>query len=317
MLTHGHTWFIMTSVEKSRKFGFVEAGRIHSSKLLPNREFDDKLVESIRQDGIQQPIIVRPSPHESKMFEIIDGHLRHESTQENQKVLVDVRYDVDDTEVFKLSEATFKRKPRNTYERSLFYSGWVKTVEATSRSRGAQKKVATKANLSQAEVSHYLSIDRLFKRLQSQNIPEGYFNALKNQGVNKLYALARVEDDSAMLEVAAEMAEMPDMTLEELKTLIKEQISPERLIQRLAEEDYEEERESNKIDQLTNATKELEEALDKTGEVVKVFTSRIAGNPDRFLSPSVFKKIRRLLNALKKIEKETNRIIRSGEKPSH
>jgi len=251
------------------------------------------------------------------MYEIIDGHLRYESVQENQKVLIDVRYDVDNTEVFKLSEATFKRKPRNTYERSLFYSSWVKTVEATSRSRGAQKKVATKANLSQAEVSHYLSIARLFERLQSRNIPEENFNALKNQGVNKLYALAKVEDDSATLEVAAEMAENPNMTLEELKTLIKEQTSPERMIERLAEEDYEEESESNKIDQLTNVTQELEVALDKAGEVLKVFTSRIVGNPDRFLAPSVFKRIMRLLNALEKIEKEANRIIRSGEKPSH
>jgi len=309
----------MMQTKKTRKLGYVNANRIHPSKLLPKREFDAELVESIRRDGIQHPIIVRPSTHKSGMYEIIDGHLRYESVQENQKVLIDVRYDVDNTEVFKLSEATFKRKPRTTYERSLFYSGWVKTVEATSGSRGAQKKVATEANLSQAEVSHYLSINRLFKRLQLRNIPEEYFNALKNQGVNKLYALAKVEDDSAVLEVAAEMAENPNMTLEELKTLIKEQTSPERTIERLAEEDYEEESETfvNKTNQLTNVTQELEVALDKTGEVLKVFTSRIAGNPDRFLSPSIFKRIMRLLNALKKIEKEANRIIRSGEKASH
>jgi len=305
------------TTKETRKLGYINAGKIHPSTLLPKREFDAELVESIRRDGVQHPIIVRPSPHQNGQYEIIDGHMRYESVQQNQNVLVDVRYDVDNTEVFKLSEATFKRKPRTTYERSLFYSSWLKTIEATSGGRGAQKKVATEANLSPAEVSHYLLINGLFKRLQAKSIPEGNFNALKNQGVNKLYALAKVEDDSAMLEIAAEMAETPNMKLEELKTLIKEQTSPERMIQRIAEEEYteenEEESESNTIDQLTNAMKELEDALDKTGEVVKVFTSRIAGNPDRFLSPSVFKKIRRLLNALKKIEKEANRIIRSGE----
>jgi len=305
----------MTEAKKKRGFGFVEASRLNPSRLLPKRESDAKLEESIRRDGIQQPIIVRPSPYESNQYEIIDGHLRRKSVQDDQKVLVYVRYDVDDVEVFKLSEATFKRKPRTTYERSLFYSGWVKTVEATSGSRGAQKKVATEANLSQAEVSHYLSIAKLFERLQSQNIPEENFNALKNQGVNKLYALAKVEDDSAMLEVAAEMAENPNMTLKELKALIEEQTSPERAIERLAEEGLEEEEsESNRIDQLTNATKELEAALDKAGEALKVFKSRIAGDPRKFLSPDVLKRTRRMLNALKKIEKEANRILSSGKK---
>ena len=311
----------MADVKKNRKLGFVEAKRICPSKLLPRREPDSEFVESIRRDSIQQPIIVRPSPYESKMFEIIDGHFRYESAQEAQKVLVDVRNGVEDTEVFKISEATFKRKLRTTYERSLFYSQWVKTVEATSGRRGAQKKVANQTGFSQAEMSHYLSIARLFERLRLQNIPERNFNALKNQGVNKLYALAKVKDDSAMLEIVAKMAETPEMKLVELRTLIKGQTSPERMTQRIAEEEYTEEKdeesESKTIDQLTNATKELEDALDKTGEVVKVFTSRIAGNPDRFLSPSVFKRIRRLLNALKKIEKETNRIIRSGDKASH
>ena len=308
----------MTQTKKTRKLGYVNASKIHPSRLLPKREFDAELVESIRRDGIQHPIIVRPSLYEGKIFEIIDGHLRRKSVPDDQKVLVDVRYDVDDTDVFKISEATFKRKPRTTYERSLFYSSWVKTVEATSGSRGAQKKVANETNLSQAEMSHYLSISRLFERLQPQNISERNFNALKNQGVNKLYALAKVKDELAMLEVASKMAENPNMTLEELKTLIKEQTSPERAIERLAEEGIEEEEsESNRIDQLTKATKELEAALDKAGESLRVFKSRIAGDPRRFLSPDVSKRIRRILNALKKIEKEANRIIHargSGKK---
>ena len=135
----------MTEVKKKRKFGFVEASRIHPSRLLPGRESDDQLVDSIRRDGIQQPIIVRPSPHEKGMYEIIDGHLRYETIQKGQKVLVDVRYGANDAGVFKISEATFKRKPRTTYERSLFYSRWVKTLESTSQSPGAQRKVAKEA----------------------------------------------------------------------------------------------------------------------------------------------------------------------------
>jgi len=231
----------MKQEAKTRKLAYAKVTRVHPSRLLPKREFDAKLVESMKRDGIQQPIIVRPSPQKSGMFEIIDGHIRYESVQENQTVLVDIRYGLDDVAIFSISETTFRRKPRNTYERAQFYKGWVKTVEAKHGSRGAQAKVANMANISEAEVSHYLSINRLFDRLRSQNIPETNFDALKNQGVNKLYALAKVEDKSTMLEVAAKMAENANMPLEELKDLIEEQTSPMREIQELLEDDEEDE----------------------------------------------------------------------------
>jgi len=288
---------------------------LHPSKVLPKRDFSSELVESIRLDGVQQPIIVRPS-HKSGMFEIIDGHLRHKSIPADQKVLVDVRYDLEDTQVFKISDATFKRKSRSTYERALFYCSWVRAVEAKYGNRGAQIKMAKMANLSQGEVSHYLSISRFFEKLLAHNITERIFNALKNQGVNKLYAIAKVEDKSAMLEVAEKMAENPNMTLKELKDIIEEQTSPMRAIERLVEEDDEEESESTRVSQLTDAAQELEVALNRAREGLTSFTSKLVANPHRFLSPDVFKRIRTMLNALKKIEKEAARIIRSGRKTS-
>jgi len=296
--------------KKTHKFLWVNPKMLHASKVLPKRDFSLELAESVRRDGVQQPIIVRPS-HKSGMFEIIDGHLRHRSTRDLQKVLVDVRYDLEDTEVFKISDATFKRKPRNTYERALFYSSWVRTIEAN---RGAQTRVAKMANLSQAEVSHYLSINRLFESLDSQKISEQVFNALKNQSVNKLYALAKVEDQTATSEVAAIMAEAPDMNLKELKAVIEEHTSPTRAIDRLTDEDIEEEEESesSKIARLTIAVKELQKAAGTTRDGLSRFTSRVSANPHRFLAPEIFKRIRTMLNALKKIEKEANRIARSG-----
>jgi len=297
----------MNSNKENSRFAFVVAKNVHPSRILPTRGFDPELAASIRRDSVQQPLIVRPLPSEKGMYEIIDGYLRYKSVQADQKVLVLVRYDVTDVDVFKISEATFKRKPRNTYERAQFYKGWVKTVEAKHGSRGAQAKVASMANISEAGVSHYLSINRLFERLQSQNISERIFGALKNQSVNKLYALAKVEDNSAILEIAAKMAET-DMSLNELMDLIEEQTSPLRA---LIEEDEEAESESTGIDDLTSAAQELEVALDKAREVLMVFTSRIVVNPRRYVSPGIFKRIRTMLKALKKIEKEANRIIRS------
>ena len=301
----------MKEKPKTRKLAYVNAGRIHPSKVLPKREFDAKLVESMKRDCIQQPIIVRPSPQKSSMFEIIDGHIRYESVQENQIVLVDIRYGLDDVAIFSISETTFRRKPRNTYERAQFYKGWVKTVEAKHGSRGAQSKVANMANISEPEVSHYLSINRLFDRLRSQNIPETNFNALKNQGVNKLYALSKVDQKEALLDIAAKMAENPNMTLEELKELIREQTSALREILRLTEED-EEENESTEIDQLTDAAEKFGVTFNNARKVLTVFTSRIVSNPNIFLYSGIPKKIEAMVKALKKIEKDANLILSSA-----
>ena len=113
------------------------------------------------------------------------------------------------------------------------------------------------------------------------------------------------------------MAENLNMTLKELKALIEEQTSPGEIVGRLAEEDYEEEGETvDERDRLTKVAEELEVASDKAGEVLKVFTSRVVGNPDRFLFPGTIRRIRKVLNALKEIENEVNRIIGSGKKAS-
>jgi len=299
-----------------RKLAVVEVKKLHPSSILPKREHDPEISDSVRKHGVQQPIIVRPLLESEDEYEIIDGLGRIKPLDGDAKLVVDVRYNLKDVDVFKISETTFKRNDRTTYEKAFFYRSWVDAViKETGIERGTQKRVAEEANLSQAEVSHYLSINRLFKTLRSQNIPERNFNGLKNQWVNKLYALARVEDNAAMLEVAAKMAEKPDMPLEELKALIREQTSPERAVERLLEEDEEEEEsEDTKIDRLKKATQELEGALDKARKVLTGFTTVISGNPRRFLAPEVLKRIRSMLNTLRRIEREANRIVGTSKK---
>lgn len=253
------------------------------------------------------------------MYEIIDGHLRHKSVQPDQKVLVLVRCNVTDVDVFNISNATFKRSQRNTYERACFFCNWVETVAAKHGKQGSQKVVAEMAGLSQAEISHYISISRLFERLGMHNIALSVFNTLKNQGVNKLYALAKVEDKQAMLEVAEKMAETPTMTLKELEENIEELTSPMHSVRQLAEEDEEEDEENEniRISQLKNTVQELEGALNQTSKTLTAFKSTIVGNPYVFISSDVFKRIRKMLNALKRIEKEANLIIRSDKKTDY
>ena len=290
-----------------RKLMYVEAAKLHPSTILPKREFDKQLEESVNREGIQLPIIVRPSPRENGKYEIIDGHGRYESIQSNRRVLVDVRYGLDDEGIFRISEATFKRKPRSTYERAFFYNNWVKTQP---KSQGAQKRVAKIANLSEAEISHYLSINSLFIRLGSHNITMNIFNALKIQSVNKLYALSKINEKEALLDIAAKIAENPNMTLEELKEHIQEQTSALREIERLTEDD-EEKNESTEIEQLTDAAEKFGVTFRNARKVLTVFTSRIVSNPNIFLYSGIPKKIKAMVKALKKIEKDANLILSS------
>lgn len=291
----------------TRKLLYVDAKVIHPSSLLPKREFDAELVASIKRDHIQQPIIVRPSPRENDKYEIIDGHGRHESMQSNGRVLVDVRYGLNDEGVFRISEATFKRKPRTTYERAFFYSNWVKTQP---ESQGAQKRVAKMANLSEAEISHYLSISRLFIRLGSYNIALSIFNALKNQSVNKLYAVAKVKDKAGLLEIVAKIAEKPDITVKELKSLIEHRNSMQAIKELL---DDEEESESARLDQMKGAAQQLKGVLDKTAESLSVLNQEIRDHPHIFIPEYVLKKIKRIQNAFERIEKEIERIMNIGK----
>jgi len=292
---------------------WVKVKNLRPSSILPKRWHDPKISDSVKRCGVQQPIIVRPRPASKFEFEIIDGHGRVESLDGNTKVLVEVKYDLKDVDVFRLSETTFQRNDRTTYETALFYKSWMKAmIKDTGKERGSQKRIAEEANLSEAQVSQYLSISKLFDRLKLQNIPERNFDALKNQGINKLYELAKVEDESVIMEIAQEMATNPNMPLDDLKDLIETR-TEDRQLQPLLEEDEEEE-ETNTTTQLTNAAQELKLALDETTKTLTHLTSRIAGNTDRFLPLDAPKRLLRMLNALRRVEKEANKLIREIKK---
>src|SRR3982751_3411690 len=60
-------------------------GKLHSGKYQPRTRFNDaslnELADSIRQNGIMQPIVVRPSAKHADMYEIIAGERRWRAAQ--------------------------------------------------------------------------------------------------------------------------------------------------------------------------------------------------------------------------------------------
>lgn len=298
-----------------KKLYYIEARKLRPSKLLPRREADTTLAESVKRDGLQQPIIARPSPDESGVYEIIDGGRRRIPLAENQKVLVDVRFGLKDSDVFSISEATFQRKSRNTFERAKFFDGWVKADVSRLGRRGAQTRIAKQVGLSQGEISHYLSISDFFDKLQAQNVEERIFNALKNQSVNKLYALSKVDDKAALVEVARRMADEPDMNLQQVRSVIDDETALDRELERdLAEEAEPEEDTSRWEFQLKKATEDIAGILHQTGQTLTTLNTSVMNSPQRFRSYDMVKRIRNVLKTLRRLEKEASEIIRSGKK---
>lgn len=285
-----------------REFKVVKAKFLHPSEVLPTREFELSLSESVRRDGVQHPIIVRPSSTRKGMFEIIDGHLRFGCLDPEEQVVVDIRYDINDEEVFRLSESTFKRKDRNTFERALFYAKWVEIAKSRYREWGAQSKVAKASGLSEAQISQYLSIHKLFETLSEKGVKQEIFDALKNQSVNKLYELSRITDCSVLLEATDFLASNPNISLEELKQKIERK--EQELIDEIAEA-----LEENSSSQEHLSIEELEEVIEKFNckldvavpRLIKLKNLDIAKNSDRI--QKLLKIIKRILRAFKDMEK--------------
>lgn len=295
-----------------RKFERVLARKLRFSNILPGRScYDDDIFKSMKRDGVQQPLIVRPHPNIPEEYEIIDGFMRYWTFKPDDLVLVDVRYGVEDPEVFKISDITFRRKQRTTYQRAEFFASWVR-VESKHGKRGAQARVAEQARLTEGEVSQYLAICRMFTNLKDMiGQTSKTFNALKNQGINKLYELSRLIRTPVFLKVAVQLAENPSMPVRELRRILEEETSIEKTLQQFADEDPFETEDSQKTD-FAEIDKLAQEMLNMTENVtksVKRFETRVKqAQPESFLKDEMLKELRKLRRRFRRLQKDVAKL---------
>jgi ParB/RepB/Spo0J family partition protein len=242
---------------KTREIKVVNAMLVKPSTILPKREYSREVIDSVKRDGIQQPIIVRPHPEKEGEYEIIDGHNRWYGVTEipninnyvpgrEPKILVDIRYGLNDSDVFKLSHIMHKRKERNTYEQAELYVKWIEAkAKELGKEEGALTEVAKELiddidsdhpmypvvlNSKQSLLSQYVKVYKLFKTLEDleQKHPDKFreidLNVIKRIGVTRLYALTKLMDNpSKLIKVVQKLSNNPNMTLERLKELTEEQ----------------------------------------------------------------------------------------------
>ena len=230
----------------------VRVTLVHPSTILPKRQRSHEVMESVKRDGIQQPIIVRPHPTNPNEYEVVDGDTRrfalverpdmrlyHDETE--PEIMVDVRYALSDVDVFKLSNTMHKRKERNTYEQAEFYVKWIEAkAKELGKEEGALTELAkeliteepdsptysSELNSKQSLLSQYVKVYELFKMLETleQKYPDKFkeidLNALKPIGLTRLYTLTKLMDNPPVLiKVVEKLSKNPNMTLDRLKEL--------------------------------------------------------------------------------------------------
>jgi ParB/RepB/Spo0J family partition protein len=243
---------------KTREIKMVNAMLVKPSSILPKRDSSREVMDSVKRDGVQQPIIVRPHPEKEGEYEIIDGHNRWYGITEvpninnyvpgrEPEILVDIRYGLTDADVFKLSNIMHKRKERNTYEQAEFYVKWIEAkAKELGKEEGALTEVAKELiddvdsdhpiypevlNSKQSLLSQYVKVYELFKTLETleQKYPDKFeeidLNAIKHIGLTRLYALTKLIDNPlTLIKVVQKLSKNPDMTLERLKELTEEHV---------------------------------------------------------------------------------------------
>jgi ParB/RepB/Spo0J family partition protein len=207
------------SKEKAR-FELIPVSKIHKSSILPPRNHGPEVAQSVRNSGIEQPLIVRPLTEKAGEYELIDGLARLDASKQEDLVLVDVRTEVKESDVFRISERTFQRTDRSAYEKAQFYKKWGKALEKEKGDdKGMQAILAQEAGLSESLISQYWAIYGLFDKLDSL-APSEEFNALKSWSVNKLYDLSELIECENLLKVAREFERRGEVALEEVQRVV-------------------------------------------------------------------------------------------------
>ena len=210
----------------NRTFVRVKAKNIHVSPVLPPRTHASDIAESVKSFGSQQPLIVRPIKDRPDEYDVTDGHGRLEALDPEEEVLVDVRSDLSDVDVFRISEATSKRTQRTAYENAVFYAAYVDAVKKAKGKKGAVAAVAGEALIGESQLSQYLAISELFLKLEEKR-PETKFDNLKTLGLNRLYELSKFRDDQRLEEIALEFEEkVNSLTAEGIKQLAETATHP-------------------------------------------------------------------------------------------
>jgi hypothetical protein len=304
-----------------REFKLVAVRDLNPSTVLPPREHSPEISESVKKIGVQQPPIVRPIAGKPGEYEIIDGHIRVDKLKPDDQILVDIRYDVNDLELVKISAASFLRKERTAYEVSQFLAAGLKTLEKEEGAvevKGLHQKLANLANLGESSLSQFLAIAGLFQKLQ-ELAPQEQFSNLRTWSINKLFKLSTLVDDPSVLDVAQQFdlkseVQMEDVEnvvndykereMEALEAQIRSGLEPEQ--SQMAPEPFSAtSSDCSKRICLKNA-KKVGSLVSETHETLNAAVQQLTQDADRFSTTEILQTLTKVLRTLRRLKKHSS-----------
>jgi len=178
----------------------ISVGTIAPNPLQPRREFDqeelDELAGSISENGLLQPLVVRPSPASGDRFELVAGERRFRAIRQLGWLDVPVLVrDVDDETLLVLALVeNLQREALNPLEEAEGY-----------------RTLTDRFGLTQAEIAHAVGKDRstVSNMMRLLKLPPSIRRLLGDGGISMGHAraLAAMDDDLRASEIARQAAD--------------------------------------------------------------------------------------------------------------
>ena len=150
-----------TDIEISRIHSFVN----HPFKVLDDDKMDD-LVESIKQNGVLTPVLVRPDKNNS--YEMISGHRRmHAAIKAGMETIPAIVRDMEDDEAIVIMvDANIQREELLPSEKAFAYRMKMEAMNHQGTSGGiSAKDIGKNANDSARQVYRYIRLTYLMNDL--------------------------------------------------------------------------------------------------------------------------------------------------------
>jgi ParB family chromosome partitioning protein len=162
----------------------VAVGKLHSGKYQPRTQFDEtaltELADSIRKNGIMQPIVVRPSQRDSNQYEIIAGERRWRAAQRAglAEVPVIIR-EIADKQALELALVeNIQRQDLTPLEEAMGYQRLIEEFDYT------QDELGSTVGKSRSHIANLLRLlalpDEIKEMLDKNELTMGHARALLN-----------------------------------------------------------------------------------------------------------------------------------------
>lgn len=186
LITEGNTQPISTNAPQSKEGGVstVPHIKLHAGKYQPRTRFDEtmlsELADSIRKNGMMQPIIVRPSDKQSGKFEIVAGERRWRAAKiaglDNLPVIV---REITDQQALELALVeNIQRQDLSPLEEATGYQRLIDEFSYT------QEELSTTVGKSRSHVANLIRLlalpEEVKEMLDSGKLTMGHARALLN-----------------------------------------------------------------------------------------------------------------------------------------